>query len=393
MQLQAVNNPKWEKFFIDLPKQINKSNSDWICPLDNDMLNVFDKDKNPMFKNGVVERWVLLDKNKKGIGRIAVFYSPQLPIFSDLKIGGFGFFDCIDDQYAANILLKKAQNYLSDLKLDGMDGPINFGERNNWWGLMNGKKNKVAKNNKPVYGMFYHPPYYQKLLEKFGLKRYFGQFVFERKIDLELSPSCKRIAGRVLSNTTYSFSPMDLKKMDKQSEDFRLIYNEAWQGSHPHFVPLSKAEAKKNIASFKPVIDSNLILFAYHNQRPIGFIIGIPELNELIHDFDGNLNLLNKLKLKWRLVRKHSKTVLGLVFGIVPEFRGKGLEMGMITHYRTQIMNNTDYENILLNWIGDFNPKMLRFLDFFDCQKVQEYTTYRKLFDEGVAFEPHPVLD
>jgi hypothetical protein len=51
-------------------------------------------------------------------------------------VGGVGFFDCVNDQSAADMLFDVAKHWLLQKGMQAMDGPVNFGERDRWWGLL-----------------------------------------------------------------------------------------------------------------------------------------------------------------------------------------------------------------------------------------------------------------
>ena len=45
------------------------------------------------------------------------------------------------------------------------------------------------------------------------------------------------------------------------------------------------------------------------------------------------------------------------------------------------------YQNIIVTWIGDFNPKMMKIVHNLSTEKYMTLRTYRKLFDENADFE------
>ena len=100
-----------------------------------DINSAFSKVKNKAFRKGDAIRWLLTD-NGEVIGRIAAFYSNTTAENKGLKVGGCGFFECINNQEAANLLFDTAKNWLIEKGYNSMDGPINFGERDKWWGCL-----------------------------------------------------------------------------------------------------------------------------------------------------------------------------------------------------------------------------------------------------------------
>ena len=128
MNITKVESNKDKKNFIQIPLKIYRNDKNLIRPLDKDINSVFSKDKNKAYRNGEAIRWLLKD-NGEVIGRIAAFYSSKNAEDKGLKVGGCGFFECINNQKAANLLFNTAKNWLEDKGYHTMDGPINFGER------------------------------------------------------------------------------------------------------------------------------------------------------------------------------------------------------------------------------------------------------------------------
>src|SRR5690349_15940210 len=173
MKLVEVSTPALEKDFIKVNVIINKNNPGYIRPLDKDIQKVFDEEKNKTFRHGSAKRWLLLNENDELIGRIAGFVNKKYKNKGDeIPVGGIGFFDCINDQGAADMLFDVAKHWLSQNGMEAMDGPINFGERDQWWGLL------VDGFQPPGYCMNYNYPYYQQLFENYGFKTFFNQICF-----------------------------------------------------------------------------------------------------------------------------------------------------------------------------------------------------------------------
>ena len=137
MQLIEVTTKPLAKDFLRINVSINKDRPAYIIPLEKDVNDVFDTKKNKTFRFGEAIRWVLKDNEGKLIGRIAAFINKKYKNKGDDgPVGGIGFFDCINDQVAADMLFDVAKHWLMQKGMEAMDGPINFGERDRWWGLV-----------------------------------------------------------------------------------------------------------------------------------------------------------------------------------------------------------------------------------------------------------------
>jgi GNAT superfamily N-acetyltransferase len=386
MQLVEVTNPQLGKDFLEVNVAINKAFPNYIRPLDKDINDVFDEKKNKTFRFGSVVRWLLKDADGNYIGRIAAFTNKRYKNKGDdVPVGGIGFFDCINDQQAASLLFDTAKQWLQQQGMQAMDGPINFGERDRWWGLV------TEGFQEPLYGMNFNPPYYQALFENYGFQRFFGQVCLG--MDPKQKLGDKIFARHALYEKDRAFSVRNINKneLEKYAEDFTIVYNAAWAG-HGGMKQLRKEQVVQMFKKMKPVMDERIIWFAYHNDKPIAIFVNLPDLNQWFKYLDGKFGLLHKLKFLWVKKTKPCKKFTGLVFGIIPEFQGKGIDAYLVGEAYKQVLKNpyTEYE---MQWIGDFNPRMLNVAQGLgDVYRSRLLITYRYLFDRNKEFKPHPVL-
>ncbi len=388
--LKEVITPAQKREFLELPKRLYANNRNWVCPLDGDIESVFDPAQNERFNGGEAIRWIAQDLKGEVVGRIAAFYNREQALIEEQPTGGVGFFEAINDQDLANLLFDAAKEWLSSKGMEAMDGPINFGDRDSWWGLLvNGFEFQ------PLYGNPYNPPYYKELFENYGWQNYFNQHTYSRKINSgALSEALYEKVKRLEELHNYVFRHITRDELSQAAEDFRRIYNRAW-ARFSGVKPMDEEHARKLFSTLKPIVDPNLIYFAYFNDEPIGFFINIPDINRIIGKFNGKLNLLNKLRLMWDLKRGKADRIFGLIFGIMPEHQGKGVESGLIRCMEKEVEKGTikQYKSLELAWIGDFNPVMMRMVESYVCaSRHKMHTTYRYLFDRTKEFKRCPRL-
>jgi hypothetical protein len=369
MQLIEVQNYKQGQEFLELPLVINKNDTNYIRPLDADVLQVFDPEHNPLLKEGKCIRWILKDNTGKTVGRIAAFVNPLTAWMHDFPVGSIGFFDCIDNKDAAFLLFDIARQWLEEKGMQAMEGPENLGSRERWWGVL------AEGFYPPCYCCNYNPPYYQALFESYGFQLYFKQYTYIRKVHEPLKPLLHAVAARVIRNQAYSFKHLEIKRLDKYTKDFMKVYNKAWV-NHQGVEEMNFEQAHQLVYSLKPVIDERIIWFAYYNDEPIGFFISIPELNQLFVKYvGGKLDSFGKLRLLYNKWTGNTKSMYGLAFGIVPEHQRKGVD-----------------NEIQMNWIGDFNPRMMHVAEQIGANIYKTHHTYRYLFDNTKEFVRHPEI-
>ncbi len=380
MNIIEVNSKKDKKDFIQIACSIYKNEKNWIRPLDKDINSVFDPKTNKAFRKGDVKRWILKNNNET-IGRIAAFYSSKNDK-EKLRIGGCGFFECIDDEEAAKMLFDTAKNWLEKNGYNSMDGPINFGERDKWWGCL-----VEGFEIDPNYLQNYGKAYYQKLFENYGFQLLFRQLTFLKKVRTPLSEKLSLKAERALRDPNYNFKTLEKRNIQKYIRDFTKIYNDAWS-KYPGVSKLELSQAKLLFAQLKPILDEKILWFAYHNNDPVGFFISIPEMNQIFKHVNGKLDLFGKLKTFYHLkIKKSCKKMVGLVFGIVPKHQGKGVDGALIMASRETIQEKLAYEDLELNWIPDFNKSMIRVAEQVQVKLGKIHHTYRYNFDRSIPVE------
>jgi hypothetical protein len=398
MQLIEVTNATLAKEFILVNVEINKNNPAYIQPLDKDIYGVFDKEKNKAFRFGEIIRWILKDDMGKRIGRIAAFINSKYKSKGDdVPVGGIGFFDCINDQQAADMLFDVAKHWLMQKGMQAMDGPINFGERDRWWGL-------VVKGNElpPIYGMNFNAPYYQPLFEQYGFKNFFNQICYSLRTDIILEKKFYDRHTACLKDPGYSATHIKKNQLEKFAKDFAIVYNKAFAG-HGGIKQIEEKTVLHMFETMKPVMDERINWFAYYNGEPIAFWINMPDLNYWFKHLHGKFGLLDKLKFLWLKLTLDNRKFVGIVFGILPEFQGKGIESFLILEGARVIQGLTltngvykigkpIYDELELQWVGEFNPKMVNVAETISGNRSRILTTYRYLFDRTKEFKRHPIL-
>ncbi len=374
MQIVEVESKKHKKQFVDVVKSIYRKDNSYIRPLDKDIENIFSPSTNNYFNHGSAIRYILLDDNKKTIGRIAAFINEKKAYGFDQPTGGIGFFECINNKDAAFLLFDSAVDWLKQKGMEAADGPINFGENDSFWGLL------VEGFSDPAYGMQYNPPYYKEFFEQYGFNTYFEQVT--NKLDLK-KPFPERfwkIAEWVGKKPDYKFKHFKWSKADQFIEDFCEVYNEAWK-FHENFTPMKLEKVKPIFLQAKPIAIEELLWFAYHNNEPIGFILLYPDVNQIFKYFNGKMNLFNKLRFLWLKLNKKMTRLRVVILGVKPKFQKSGIESGLFYNLRTPVYNRPWFNEMELSWVGDFNPKMRTLQDSMGAEFSKKHITYRYIFD------------
>ncbi len=385
MLIEEVISRKQARDFLRVPKMLYRNDSTWVCPLDREINAVFDPGKNTFFKHGEATRFVLRNEKGQLTGRIAAFIDQKSAWTNAQPTGGIGFFECIDDQGAANLLFDTAKDWLASRKMEAMDGPVNFGETDKYWGLL------VEGFSHPAYEIAYNFPYYQALFENYGFQTYYNQEGFHLDITRPLPDRFAKIAGWLMRKDDYTFEHFSWKEIRRYVYDFAEVYNQAWASFKQNFEPMQPEYIILTLKKARRIIEEEFIWIAYHQGKPIAIYLMYPDLNQILRHLDGRMHLWNMLKF---LYLKHTKTMTrarGVLMGVVPEFQGRGVEAAIIMKLQEMFRRKPHYREIEFSWVGDFNPKMKNIFLSVGSVPAKKYKTYRYLFDREKPFERYPI--
>ena len=388
MQIIEVTDTATAKDFLKVNALLNQNNPAYIRPLDNEVKDVFDPSKNKNYKYGETKRWIAKDDTGELIGRIAAFTnSKYINKGTEFKTGGIGYFDSINDQALANVLFDTAKTWLQSKGMEAMDGPINFGDRDKWWGLM-----VEGFEKEPMYGMSFNPSYYEALFTRYGFQNYYNQYYYSMKVDDPLPPRFPERHAKFKGKAGYGAKHVKLSDLDKYAGDFATVYNAAW-AQHGEAKEISKEQAIKLFKTMKPVMDERLVWFAYYKEEPIAMFINIPDLNQYFKYFNGRFGWLEKLRLLWMKKMGYNKCLTGVAFGVVPKYQALGIDSFMIYECGLLVQNKGWYTQYEMGWAGDWNPKMINIYKTLGGVQSRRMITFRYLFNRDQAFERHPEME
>jgi hypothetical protein len=385
MKIIRVTDRVTRKKFFDVARVLYKNDPVWVCPFYNEIEAIFSPEKNPYHKHGEVERWIMVDFNNNLAGRIAAFIDMNLALTYDQPTGGIGFFECINDNKAAYKLFDTAKDWLVSRGMEAMDGPINFGETDKYWGLL------VDGFTHPSFEVPYNHKYYKELFESYGFQTYYKMEGFHLDLTQPLSERFLKIAEWVSKKPGYEFRHFTWKDQDKFTADFAEVFNEAWASFKKNFEPLEAAYIKSVLKKARIIIDEEFIWIAYFDGKPVAIYLMFPDLNQILRHLNGKLNLISMIKFLYLKKMNTMTRAKGLLMGVIPKFKNHGIESAFILKVREAIMRKPHYSEVEFSWVADFNPRMRKIFISVGSVPVKNYITYRYLFDRTKAFIRYPI--
>ena len=374
----SVENKLTSKLFHDVIRTIYNKDNNFVCPPDAVIEGIFTPARNTFFNHGEASRWILVDEQNNLVGRVAAFINTKKAYTFQVPTGGMGFFECIEDYKAAEILFETCRSWLAERGMKAMDGPINFGENDNFWGLL------VEGFIPQSFGMNYNPTYYKSFFEKYGFTIYFEQVTNLIDLTKPFPERFWKIADWVRQKPEYNFRHFSYNETDKFMADFIEIYNDDWQ-FHENFTPTDPEAIRAMLYEMKSFMRPEFVWFAYHGDEPIAFEMMLPDINQLFKYFNGKINLWGKLKVGLIGKKRIFTRARIVIMGVKPHFQKSGIESALFWHMDTVMKKNPQYKEIELSWVGDFNPKMRALHEAVGGKFSKRHITYRKYFSKDNA--------
>ena len=358
------------KEFIDLPWSIYKNDPHWVPPLKMAVKDLLNQNKHPFYTTATIKSW-LAEKDNVIVGRIMAINNHAYNKYQNTKIGFFGFYETIQDSEVANLLLKTAEASLKAEGLTSMQGPMNPGTNYECGFLVD------KFDDAPQIMMTYNPPYYPAQIETYGYTKAMDLLAYNVDAQFTMPKIIMDIAERAEKKSKITFRTLNLKKWNEELDIMFDIYNSAWEANWG-FVPMTKDEFYHTAKDLKSIVDPNLVHFALVEGVVAGFILTLPDLNQVFKEIpNGNLSPIAIYKIL--TAKKRMNRVRVITMGIKKEFRKMGLETLLYKHNHIAIKKNPLIKNIEMSWILENNLEMNKPLIRMGGEAYKRYRLYEKV--------------
>jgi hypothetical protein len=320
-QIVEVTNSKEINDFIIFPLELYKNDDNFVfepLELQKDFLS---ERKNPFFEHSGA-RFFLAKSGNKTIGRITSITNAIHNKTYNENTGFFGFFEVIDDYAIAKLLLDKVKEDQIALGFNKITGPVNFTTNDSCGILTSGFEID------PVFLMPYNKKYYADFLNRYGFKQLMDLSSYYLQYDI-LQPFFNRPVFKRIEEATaeskISIRQINFRDLDNDILQLRQIYNSS-NTDNWGFVPLTEHEFTAMANDLKKLIPAKLILIAEKSNTVIGFIVALPDYNQVFKKIQsGKLFPFGFLKFLW-YKRKISKARI-LILGVEKMHRNIGIDL------------------------------------------------------------------
>ena len=377
--LKRVESAADRKTFVDLVWKLYANDPHWVPPLKSEMLGLIGGEKsNPWFGHAEAAFWLAL-KGGEVVGRISaqvdsLVIAPGAP-GAGPGTGHFGMFECIDDAAVANALFDAAEDWLRQKGMTRAMGPFSLSVWDEPGLLVQGFEGP------PTVMMGHHLPYYERMVAARGYQGVKDLHCWSLPIGQPFPEMVQRIVAFSERNAKLVTRPVNKAKFDEEAALILDILNDAWSDNWG-FVPLTPAEIAYVGKKLKPIIFEGLVRVAEYEGVPVGFMITLPDINELTRDLNGNLFPFGWVKLLWRLRAPKVKRMRVPLMGIRKSLQGHRvaslMAFQMIEYIRRVAVTEFGASEGEIGWILDDNGPMRSIADAIDSHVTRTYRIYER---------------
>jgi hypothetical protein len=365
IEVIEVKTPTDLRDFIKLPFSLYSKDDAYVPPLVKEIQKHF-SGVNPFFSHARV-RYFLAKKDDRIEGRITSIINQQHIGMHKEKAGFFGFFEASNNYEIASALLEAASNALRQEGMDIMRGPMNFSTNEECGFLLEGFESP------PMLMMPYNPPYYNPLMEKYGLEKSKDLYAYILDVPEELPQKIHRVA-EIVAKSGISIRPIDMKNFESDMRIFQEVYNSAWEKNWG-FLPLNDDDLVYLAKNLKPVIVPEMTLIAEKNGSPVGFMGLLPDFNFVLKHMNGKMNPLSIIKALY--YSKKIKDLRMLLLGIRAEYRNKGID-ALLFREGFKGVKKGGYKRVEFSWILEDNIPVQRLIEMIGGRLYKKYRIYEK---------------
>jgi len=372
LEIRPVRNRKELDTFIKVPWRIYQRDPCWVPPL------VLERKlqlspSNPYFKHAEASFWVAYAGGTP-VGRISAQID-QLFLERHHEATGFwGMLEAIDNKDVFEALFETAQGWLHKRGMKRLLGPFNLSINQECGLLVEGF------DKPPVFMMGHNPPYYETRLKELGHEKAVDMYAYFIQGTDQTLEKIGKILGSRLGH--FSTRPLNMANLEGELDSIFTIFNDAWSRNWG-FVPFTRDEYLHLGKSMSKIASPELIRIASINGEDAGFIVLLPNLNEIIRDMDGRLLPFNWLKFLWRLKFHRFSTGRVPLMGVLRKYQdslaGAAICLSLIRDVLTETLK-TSIRDVELSWILEENIPMRRIIEGLGASR---YKTYR-IFESDI---------
>jgi ribosomal protein S18 acetylase RimI-like enzyme len=368
MEIVEVRDNKNLRRFINFPKELYKNDDFWVPPLWGEEARLYLKKHNPILAHSDFTLHLALENNQV-VGRNLVYIDHNFNDYYKSALGFFGSFECRNNIDTAKALVSEAEAWLKARGIKSVRGPIH--PMAEMWGFLYDNFSAT-----PVFMAPYNPSYYNELIVNCGYQKVKDLLAYEAnaRTDYKIPERFVLFAQRLLAKrSNISLRRLNLKNLMADAEHIWRISNIAIANNWG-YVPLNREELQDMVKKMKVIVDVDAVWFVEDKGVPVGYCLGIPDLNVAIKKIKGRLFPLGVFTILGAKKRIRDYRLFGLA--VLPQYHNLGLDVLLYVN----LYNYLSPKKIRLeaNYILEDNMKIRVALEKLKLKLIKTYRIYEK---------------
>jgi len=373
IEIRPVRTRRERRLFLTLPYRVFRGDRMWVPPVLSEMEARVDPERGAWFSHGIAELFIAW-RDGKPVGTICCARDDTRNATLQHLDSIFGFNHYIPDYAVAKALWDHAADWARAHGLNALFGPINLDNEDGYGILIEGY------DRPPALLCGHTPPYYREFVERYGFEP--GR---EQNIALEVvlddfrdanGPMAKlhRVAEIVRRRGRVVVRSANMADWDNEVDRVIFLLNRAL-AALPDHTPWARESLEALARGIRKLIDPDLVLFGEVDGQPVGFLIGLPNLNEALLRANGLRYPWDMARAWWGLRRRPACLSIKSVL-VLPEYWGRGVD-ALMFHEMGERALEKGYRWADLSITGAENPMTPRLAARLGARVYKRWQIYR----------------
>lgn len=369
LKIQEISTKKELKTFIDFVWKLYATDPNWVPPLRGQLRSTLLGKNNPLLRDRPHALY-LARSGSKVVGRILVGINTKLNQEKGKNEGYISLFESVDQDEVAAALFTTAVNWLKVRGISRVVGPVSPTNGDDSRGIL-----IKGFDGPPVLMNSYNRPYYQRLFEGYGFEKHMDLFAYYLKVDELNDARYGRVVEYAMKKFGFHIDRFDRKRLAREVRDLKQILDLAMPDTWEHLAPPAIEEIYSEFSQLKALLDPDLVYIARAGEEPIGFVVSLPDYNQVLKRLNGRLFPLGFIKFLWLKKRINGARIF-MQF-VVPRYRNKAVN-GAIYHRLMLEAKRKGYVYGEGSTIAEMNKESIRCVEGVGGKLYRIYRIYRK---------------
>jgi GNAT superfamily N-acetyltransferase len=362
--VERVGSKKQVKEFVKLPFSLYRGDPNWVPQLLADDLKKLDTARHPFWQHAAGEFYIAR-RDGAAVGRIGAIHDELWEKCYGERAAYWGWFECIDDQEAAQALFDAARSWARARGCTRIIGPMSPSANDLVGTLIEGF------DGAPVLLMTYNPPYHDRLVQSCGnapWKDLLAWLLDSPDIPERLA----KIMPRIEAKGAFTIRKLNMKDFKNEIVRFGKMYNE-FEKVNAIYTPMTAAEIEMLANDMKFALDPDIVFFAEVNGEVVGASLAVPDINVGLKAARGRLFPFGLLKILAAKKRIHLVRVMSM--GVLKEFRNRGIDLAFY-YYSYKYGVPKGYVAAEMSWVEADNAAMTNTAIKLGGKAYRKYRVY-----------------